>query len=148
MNKKLVLLIILFSLFLRCCSQSMIISDSSVTILEANCWLNLMPGGNPSFHYSGAFSIDKKFIDNYKFHLVKVSYRNETIHQSQPLLQFYDELITDSNKVVRFNFYSAQGIKVTDKMMKAESVELLLVFQIQDKTIEKLVKDISLTRAY
>ncbi|MGQ9642766.1 MAG: hypothetical protein ACUVT3_02785 [Ignavibacterium sp.] len=148
MNNKLVSLIFLFSFFVGCCSQSMIISDNSVTILEANCWLNLMPGGNPSFHYSGTFSIDKKFIDDYKFYLVKVFYRNEMIHQSQPLLQFYDELITDSNKVVRFNFYSAQGIKVTDKMMKAESVELLLVFQIQDKTIEKLVKDIPLTRAY
>lgn len=148
MNKILLLLVILFSLFVGCCSQSMIISDSSVTILEVNCWLNLMPGGNPSFHYSGTFSIDKKFIDDYKFHLVKVFYRNEMIHQSQPLLQFYDELITDSSKVVRFHFYSDQGIKVTDKMMKAESVDLLLVFQIQNKTIEKLVKNISLTRAY
>lgn len=148
MSKKLVLLIILFPLFLESCSQSMIISDSSVTILEVNSWLNLMPGGNPSFHYSGTFSIDKKFIDDYKFHLVKIFYRNEMIHQSQPLLQFYDELITDSNKVVRFHFYSEQGIKVTDKMMRTESVDLLLVFQIQDKTIEKLVKDIPLTRAY
>lgn len=148
MNKKLVLLIILFSFIVGCCSQSMIISDSSITILEVNCWLNLMPGGNPSFHYSGTFSIDKKFIDDYKFSSVKVFYRNEMIHQSQPLLQFYDELITDSIKIVRFHFYSDQGIKVTDKMMKAESVDMLLVFKIQDKTIEKLVKDIPLTRAY
>lgn len=148
MNNKLVLLIILFSFFVGYCSQSMIYSDSSVSIIEANCWLNLMPGGNPSFHYSGTFSIDKKFIDDYKFTLVKVFYKNEIIHQSQPFLQFYDEFITDSNKVVQFHFYADQGIKVTDKMMKAESVNLLLVFQIQNKTIEKLVKDIPLIRAY
>jgi len=148
MNNKLVLLIFLFSFFVGCCSQSMIISDSTVTILEADCWLNLMPGGNPSFHYSGTFSVDKKFIDDYKFPFVKVFYKDEMIHQSQPFLQFYDELITDSNKVVRYHFYSDQGIKVTEQMMKAESVDLLLVFQIQDKTIEKLVKDIPLTRAY
>lgn len=148
MNNKIVLLIFLFPFFVGCSSQSMIISDSSVTILQADCWLNLMPGGNPSFHYSGTFSIDKKFIDDYKFPLVKVFYKNETIHQSQPLLQFYDEIVTDSSKVVQFHFYSDQGIKVTDKMMKAESVDLLLIFQIQNKTIEKLVKDIPLTRAY
>jgi hypothetical protein len=126
----------------------MIISDSTVTILEADCWLNLMPGGNPSFHYSGTFSIDKKFIDDYKFLYVKVFYKDEMIHQSQPLLQFYDELITDTTSLVRFHFYSDQGIKVIDKMMKAESVDLLLVFQIKDNTVEKLVKEIPLTRAY
>lgn len=148
MNNKLLLLILLFSFFIGCCSQSMIISDSTVTILEADCWLNLMPGGNPSFHYSGTFSIDKKFIDDYKFLYVKVFYKDEMIHQSQPLLQFYDELITDTTSLVRFHFYSDQGIKVIDKMMKAESVDLLLVFQIKDNTVEKLVKEIPLTRAY
>ncbi|MCL6495807.1 MAG: hypothetical protein K6T54_13680 [Ignavibacterium sp.] len=148
MNNKSLMLIFLFSFFIGCCSQSMIISDSSVTIVEADCWLNLMPGGNPSFHYSGTFSIDKKFIDDYKFLYVKVFYKDEMIHQSQPLLQFYDELITDTTSLVRFHFYSDQGIKVTDKMMKAESVDLLLVFQIKDNTVEKLVKEIPLTRAY
>lgn len=148
MNNKLLLIFFLFSFFVGCCSQSMSISDFSVTILEVHCWLNLMPGGKPSFHYSGTFSIDKKFIDDYKFSQVKVFYNDYMIHQSQPFIQFYDELITDSSKVVRFHFYSGQGIKVTDKMMKAESVDMMFVFQIQNKTIEKLLKDIPLTRAY
>lgn len=148
MSIKLVFVLLLSILIIGCCGQSMIVSDSSIAIDEANCWLNLMPGGNPSFHYSGTFSVEKNLADNFKLKQVKVFYKENLIHSSQPLLQFYDELVTDSSSVIRFNFYSEQGIKVTETMMQAENVDLLLTFEVKGKTIEKVVKNISMTRAY
>lgn len=148
MSIKLVFVLLLSILIIGCCGQSMMVSDSSITIDEANCWLNLMPGGNPSFHYSGTFSVEKNLADDYKLKQVKVFYKENLIHSSQPLLQFYDELVTDSSSVIRFNFYSEQGIKVTETMMQAENVDLLLTFEVKGKTIEKIVKNISMTRAY
>jgi len=130
------------------CSQSMINDESFINISEVNCWLNMMPGGTPSFHYSGVFSIDKNLIEEFKFSNVKIFYKDELIHQSQPFIQFSDEIITDSSSIVNYHFYSGQNIKVTDKMMKAESVDFIFVFEIKDQTIEKSVKDIPLTRAY
>lgn len=145
------ILIILSSLVIiinACCSKSATDKDFEITIIEINCWLNLMPGGNPSFHYSGTFAVDRKFSDSFKFSAVKVFYKDEMIHQSQPLLQFYDETITDSTSLVKFNFYSQQGIKVTEKMMRAETADFILVFEISGKTIEKSLKEIQITRAY
>lgn len=148
MSIKIFFILSLTIFIIGCCGQSIIVSDSSIVIDEANCWLNLMPGGNPSFHYSGTFSIEKNLADDYKLKQVKVFYKENLIHSSQPLLQFYDELVTDSSSVIRFNFYSEQGIKVTETMMQAENVDLLLTFEVKDKTIEKVVKNISMTRAY
>ncbi|WP_337864953.1 hypothetical protein [Ignavibacterium sp.] len=148
MRIKSFLILLLSLLIIGCCGQSMTIKDSSITIDEANCWLNLMPGGNPSFHYSGTFSINKNLADDYKLKQLYVFYKDNLIHSSQPLLQFYDEIVTDSSSLIRFNFYSEQGIKVTETMMQAENLDLLLVFEIQGKTIEKAVKEIPLTRAY
>ncbi len=139
----------LFVLILNaCCSKPVVEQDIAITITEINCWLNLMPGGEPSFHYSGTFTVDRKFSDSFKFSAVKVFYKDEMLHQSQPLIQFYDETITDSTSLIKFNFYSQQGIKVTEKMMRAEIADFILVFEISGKTIEKSLKEIPITRAY
>lgn len=137
-----------FLLINACCSKTVLDKEKSITILETNCWLNLMPGGEPSFHYSGTFEIEKQLADRIKFSSLEVYYKDELIHKSQPLLQFYDEVVTDSMKVIRFNFYSEQGIKVTEKMMIAETINFLFVFEIDNEVIEKEVKEITLTRAY
>lgn len=131
-----------------CCSKQVLEKDSMITILEANCWLNLMPGGQPSFHYSGTFSVNKEFSDQLKFTAVKVYYKDEIIHQSQPMLQFYDEVVNDTTSLIKFNFYSEQGIKVTEKMMIAESADFYFIFQIGNDKVEKHLKDIPITRAY
>lgn len=131
-----------------CCSKTVLNNENSITILETNCWLNLMPGGEPSFHYSGTIAIEKKIADKIKFSSVQVYYKNELIHKSQPFLQFYDEFVTDSMDVIRFNFYSEQGIKVTEKMMIAETVDFLFVFEFNNEEIEKVAKEITLSRAY
>lgn len=122
--------------------------ENSITILETNCWLNLMPGGEASFHYSGTFAIEKKYADRLKFTSVEIYHKGELIHKSQPLLQFYDEVVTDSMNVIKFNFYSEQGIKVTEKMMKAESADFHFIFEVDNVKVEKDLKDILITRAY
>ncbi|MEP0861219.1 MAG: hypothetical protein HRF52_07245 [Ignavibacterium sp.] len=147
--KSIIYLIAITILFMNaCCSTTRLENDKSIRILETNCWLNLMPGGEPSFHYSGTFEIEKQLADRMKFSSVEVYYKDELIHKSQPLLQFYDEVVTDSMKVIRFNFYSEQGIKVTETMMKAESVDFHFVFEFNGDKVEKDLKEITLTRAY
>lgn len=131
-----------------CCAKLTMEKKNSITILETNCWLNLMPGGVPSFHYSGTFAIEKKYADRLKFTSVEVYHKGELIHKSQPLLQFYDEVVTDSMKVIKFNFYSEQGIKVTEIMMKAEVADFHFVFEIDNEIVEKDLKEILITRAY
>ncbi len=139
----------LFIFFVNaCCSSSEIKKDTDITVLEINCWLNLMPGGEPSFHYSGTLAINKEYSDKFKFLSVQVFYKDELIHQSQPLIHFFDEVVTDTTSIIKFNFYSEQGIKVTDKMMKAERVNFHLLFELGDDTLEKHLSDVSVTRAY
>lgn len=145
------ILIALSSVFMMinaCCSKSFVGDDKIIRITEVNCWLNLMPGGKPSFHYSGTFYIDRKFSEEFNFSEVKVFYEDEIIHQSRPMIQISDEIITDSNSVVGFNFYSQQGIKVTESMMKAEKVDFILIFDIAGKNIEKNFREVPITRAY
>ncbi|AFH49815.1 Hypothetical protein IALB_2110 [Ignavibacterium album JCM 16511] len=107
-----------------------------------------MPGGEPSFHYSGTFAVEKQYADKIKFSLVKIYYKDEIIHQSKPYLQFFDEGVDDTAKMIKFNFYSEQGIKVTEKMMIAETVNFLFIFESDNEVIEKEMKEITLTRAY
>lgn len=131
-----------------CCSKPALDRDSMITMIETNCWLNLMPGGEPSFHYSGTFAVKREFYDQINFTAVKVYYKDETIHQSKPILQLYDDNINDTTSLVRLNFYSEQGIKVTEKMMTAENADFHFIFQIGKDKIEKHLKDIPITKAY
>ncbi|MFN3872682.1 MAG: hypothetical protein ACK4R9_06745 [Ignavibacterium sp.] len=131
-----------------CCSKPALDKDSMITIIETNCWLNLMPGGEPSFHYSGVFAVKREFYDQINFTAVKVYYKDEIIHQSKPILQLYDDNINDTTSLVRLNFYSEQGIKVTEKMMTAESADFHFIFHIGNDIVEKHLNDIPITRAY
>lgn len=141
--------LLIFSLLIGgCCGKSLVDDSSTISVQEINCWLNLMPGGTPSFHYSGTIAVERKFSEKFIFSAVKVFYKDEMIHQSQPILQFYDETITDSSSVVRFHFYSQQGIKVTETMMRAESVDFILSFDIENKSFEKKIFEVQVVRAY
>lgn len=148
MTIKLLIVPLLSMVLASGCSSKNMITDSSIVINEVNCWLNLMPGGEPSFHYSGVILIYNNIIEQTTFSSVKVYYQNQLVHQSKPLLQFTEQIVLQSEKVDKFLFYSEQGIKVSETLMKAENLDFVFEFAIDDIKVEKKFDNVQLTRAY
>lgn len=107
-----------------------------VKVNEINIWLNLMPGGAPSFHFSGAIEVKnntKYDIPNLTLSEVVIIYANEMLHHIKPESDedLNYSLNPDSMQLIKF--YSPQNIDVGPKLYKADSLNVVLKFSCDEK---------------
>lgn len=145
---KFLLVIILIPLISCSSSKSIENQVEVITIKKLECWLNLMPGGRPTFHYTG--EIDIKEIKSEKITLEYIEFLNEqkVISKSLPIYEVLDIDSVKNQYCLKMNFYSPQGINVTDDMLKIEFLDSRLIFKIDDEIFEVIQTDIQLLRTY
>lgn len=143
-------LLILILIPLMSCSSSKSI-DNQIEVLTINkleCWLNLMPGGRPTFHYSGEIEIKDVNPENITFEYLEFLNEHKVINKSFPLYEVLNVDSVENQKALKMNFYSPQGIDVTNDMLKTNFIDARMIFRIDDAIIELIQTDIQLLRTY
>jgi len=146
--KYLFVFLILFSLY--SCSSTKSINDELdlINIKKIECWLNLMPGGKPSFHYSGEIEITKVNPEDVQLEQITLFDIKNVLNISNPKMELVNEALINNAKVYLFNFYNRDRIEVTDEMMKTDFIDAKLTFRINDEVVEIIRTDIQLLRTY
>lgn len=151
MMKKISLKIVLlvFGFMLTACSSNLAEKDLdklNIKILDVQSWLNLMPGGPGSFHISGKYQLPEDLNEKEIFLEKIIVFDNEKeIYSLTAELQF----ITNSPAGVKeFTFSNFYQTKIEPIIMQKESIDVKLVFSINDNLITKYFKSIQLIRAY
>ena len=129
-------------------------SNISVEIKKFDAWVNLMPGGSPTFHFAGDISITytgKDSIEYIKMTKVEVFQNDKKLYDEVP---YYNEkkrvanVYFLENNPREFLFGSEQNIKIVPELDTDKTVNFELTFQSGE--IEKKVKlnNIKVERVY
>jgi hypothetical protein len=140
--------IILISMIACSSSKSIDNQVEAITIKKLECWLNLMPGGRPTFHYSGEIEINEIKPENITLEYIEFLNEHKVINKSFPLYEILKVDSVENQKALKMNFYSPQRIDVTDDMLKTEFIDVRMIFRIDDEIIEMIQTDIQLLRTY
>jgi hypothetical protein len=145
-------IILTISLLLLCAfcrsGDNLTILNNKIDLIKFDCWLNLMLGGKPSFHYAGEIKVDTLLINKFSFREVVILNNQKTIHKSKPILEKIN--IENQSEIYtgNFIFLSPYGIEVNEEMMKVNTINVLIKFVIDKKEIPIMLNDIELIRAY
>jgi hypothetical protein len=118
----------------------------NIRIGDVESWLNLMPGGPGSFHVSGKYELPEE-LDEKKIFLDKiiVTDNEKEIYTLIAELNF----VNNSEKEVKeFVFTNPYQTKIHPILMQRDSIEVQLIFSVNDVSVKKELKKILLTRAY
>lgn len=125
--------------------------ENNITIDDAQVWLNLMPGGSGSFHFSGEYSIIDSFTNCVvKLNEVKIITEEKSIYNLIPITQ-NKYLDSDPNKPtekVTYQFYSKPDIPIKDEINNLAKIDIVLVFTVDTLIVDKKLPGIEITRAY
>lgn len=139
---------LLFFAVVSCSSERCIKNNPDfIDIKHFECWLNLMPGGKPSFHYTGDIIVG---VDKIKIEFKEIEFiaTEKSLHKSKPIIERINGTIVENNKTKLYRFYSPQNLLVTDEMLKTQFVDVKFIFVIDEKPIKIFKKEIQLQRAY
>jgi hypothetical protein len=107
-----------------------------------------MPGGKPSFHYSGEIEITKVNPEDVQLEQITLFDIKNVLNISNPKMELVNEALINNAKVYLVNFYNRDRIEVTDEMMKTDFIDAKLTFRINDEVVEIIRTDIQLLRTY
>ena len=144
----LILTIIFLQLFNSCSSSfsEKEFDKLNIKIGDVESWLNLMPGGPGSFHVSGKYELPEE-LDEKKIFLDKiiVTDNEKEIYTLIAELQFVNNSVKE---VKEFVFTNPYPTKIHPILMQRDSIEVQLIFTINNVSVKKELKKIQLTRAY
>jgi hypothetical protein len=129
-------------------------SDITITMNKFDTWINLMPGGPPSFHFAGDISITytgKDSIDFIKMTNVSVSQDNKKLYDEVP---YYNEkrkiknVYFLSEQPRDFLFGSEQNIKIVPELDTEKPVTFVITFESGELKKVLTLNDIKVERVY
>lgn len=148
--KDLIILLFFSLFFMSACSNCKISKTdlgTNVEITDLQTWLNLMPGGNPSFHFSGEYKVTSGNPENFTLKNVKVFSDKEELYSVIPSVRDkYNESSMQSS--LEFQFFSESGLAVKAILLTKEKLDFVLEFDIEGNLINKFVEQVELVRAY
>ena len=162
--KKVVLIMLVFSMFMACSSEeeaikkiseeeSMEIVDSEVNVKfnKVYCWINLMPGpdAKPKFNVGGELQLYKS--DEYDFNKMNLSgveiYQSEEKIYSLKLSVREDENL--STEDMRFKIFSnLKEVNPVETLDSESPVDAKFIFEYDSKQYLYYVNDIKIDKAY
>jgi len=122
--------------------------DEQIRIIDVESWLNMMPGGPGSFHIIGKYECSDTADCSANLNNIKIYSDSVLIYDLQKDNFTIEKQIEQDIKKISYSFYTQPGIKLNDKIQSTEKVDVKLIFNFNDVTIEKNVNDLVLTRAY
>lgn len=145
--KALTAIIMLFAV-VNCSSEKCLKKNSDfIELKQLECWLNLMPGGNPSFHYTGEIIV-KQVKNNFIINEIEFFVNEKSIHKSAPITESFIESLSEDNTIEVIRFNSPQNLPVVNEMMKTQFVDIRITFVMNNKKSKIFKKEVSLQRAY
>jgi hypothetical protein len=140
----------ILAMILISCSSEKQLKDTknSIRLTKLDVWLNLMPGGKPTFHYSGEIEIEDYISSIIEFENIYIYSDKRLIHSSQPISELLriDENKNSSDAVI--NFYSPKNIEVTKNLIRTKIVDIILILKYGSKQKKIIKNNIQLQKAY
>ncbi len=143
--------IALFLLIFISCSNSQVPLDKlseEINIIEIQAWLNLMPGGSASFHFVGEYEIDTTISKNLLLTNVIVLSDQKIIYDIDSSTLINERELNRKNENLNFKFYTQPGLKLNDVIKELKTIDVKLVFDYDGNEVEKIIKDVQLSRVY
>lgn len=125
--------------------------ENDITIDDAQVWLNLMPGGPGSFHFSGEYSVIKSYKNcAVSLNEVKIISEEKIIYNLIPEIQnkFLDSDPKKPADKITYQFYSKPDIPIKEEINKFAKIDIVLIFTVDTLKVEKELTGIEVTRAY
>jgi hypothetical protein len=143
--KKLLLIGLLLLPFFGCSSSS-VDYQRMIVVNEINLWLNLMPGGPPTFHFSGQVGAEIEIADEVELEKVEIYQNKKMIFSEKPFFTRLTKQVPHFNKYL-FIFGIKEGLP-SQLINSNDSVDLILIFIVQGETISIKINEIIIEKVY
>ncbi len=151
-------IIITLQFFSGCCSVSQThnnLLNISVNHSGIYCWLNLMPGGKPTFHISGNLAIKNEET----FKIKKIGLKeiillqdDNPIYKFNPLFEPVNEDTSDKELKIEetkdFHIGLRSGLSIATELDSERPINAKLFFVSDEKTFEYNILNIRIEKAY
>ncbi|MGA7720985.1 MAG: hypothetical protein WCA84_07395 [Ignavibacteriaceae bacterium] len=124
-----------------------------INVVKSYAWINLMPGGKPSFHFSGKIKIENISEES----IESLRLRQITIYKDTlEILKFIPEFINLNDKSknnfqpkesMEFSIAAPDKMKI-DSLLNVNLVDLLLNFTSGGKTFIYKIENVKIERVY
>lgn len=148
---KIISALIFYNLIFISCTTPQVQSDSlsdQITIIDVEAWLNVMPGGPGSFHIMGKYECSDTTYFDAKLTNIKVYSDSSLIYDIAEADLNCETQIEKDTQSIKYAFFTQPGIKLNEQIQTIEKINVKLIFDSFNKSIEKDLRDIILTRAY
>jgi len=118
-------------------------------------WLNLMPGGPPSFHITGDLTI--KNLESYEIkelNLIEIILiqKDKPVYRFEPVFESINESMSGKNleagEEKEFRFGVKSGLEVKPELNSEKSITVRLIFNSGEKIFEYSIPDIKIEKTY
>ena len=133
------------------CSASVdqtIIYKDKITVIDLESWLNLMPGGPGSFHIAGKYQCNNFSNCTMELESIKILSGANILYELKSDDLKCDKQVDSKSGQIAYQFFNNPGLKINDEISMTEKIDVSLIFKSEDSLVEKIVKDVPLTRAY
>ena len=126
----------------------------SVQVIKVDSWLNLMPGGPGSFHFSGNFvvkNLGKCKVDSLSLNKVSVIQNNNELYSIIPV--FKSKTDGDNHELDRegekeFDFYTSSGLTIKKELDASLPIKLILMLTDSNSVFAYEVENIKIEKVY
>lgn len=125
-----------------------------ITNTKVSIWINLMPGGDPSFHLTGkviVLNAEKEPINNIKLNKIILLRDSTEIFYFAPVVSFPNDeknIIIYPGKEKDLSFQAPQHLKAAKSIYDAKVVNLLLNFTFDGKEFDYVIPDQQINKVY
>jgi hypothetical protein len=142
--KKVILIGSILLTFFGCSSS--IEYQRMITLNEVNLWLNLMPGGPPTFHFSGQVGVEVEIVDEIELEEVHVFQRNKKLFTERPFFTRLSKQVPQFNKYL-FIFGIKDGLP-SHQINTDLPTDLVLVFNVNGEEVKFFIDEITIEKVY
>ncbi|MCS7053888.1 MAG: hypothetical protein NZM09_09155 [Ignavibacterium sp.] len=136
-------------LFTSCQSEKLsFIEKYKIEVSNFECWLNLMPGGKPTFHYTGKIKYDNKKCNSVSLVKVEIFTNENLVNSSTPQIISVNEPNKSEFNYSIIEFTSPTNVRANDQILKADFVDVKFYLSICDNKVELIKKRYNLQRVY
>lgn len=137
-----------FSLLLFFCGCSSQLQENQhlIVVNEVNVWFNLMPGGEPTFHFSGQIGVDIEIDETIELSEVEIFQSDKSIVKLKPFFTRLTKQLPQNNKYL-YLFGLREGLS-TKGVNPELPINVKLFFKFQNESIIKHISDIPIEKVY
>lgn len=143
--KSLILLPICFLCLLGCSASSESLKDN-IEISEIYSWVNLMPGGEPTFHITGKANIDIKLDGKIELEKLQIFQSDMKVADAKT---YFTALPKQSTEFIKYSYIFGVKDGLPGSLVNAElPVQLIITFQVDKKPIVFEFENIPIEKVY